>query len=224
MSIYDFRDRPAYERLKVERHYADNKHILKWWTPEHDKILAQQIAQMQWVWYWGVSDKIIAITTPAKIEDWKKNDPLCSEYAWYNILMHFAVARAQQLNLTKVIRQPKWKTCPLCGQEFIESSLPLPLVERLGGIDKLDFCSPCLSSTLLDTGNGRASKVAIVKYLQDLAALIGRVPSQNFGEGIADLHDVDFEERVALLRLRMTRPSTNRIKLVVFVYRIRPEF
>jgi hypothetical protein len=214
MSIYDFRDRPAYERLKVERHYAENKHILKWWTPEHDKILARQIAQMQWIWYWNISDKIAAATAPARLETWKKNDPLCSQYAWYNVLMYFAAACAQQLDLTKAIRQPKWKTCPLCGQEFIESSLPLPLVERLGGMDKLDFCSPCLSSNLVDSSNGHASKVTVMKYLQDLTALIRRVPTQNFGEGVTDLHDMDFEERVALLRLRMTRPSTKRIKLV----------
>ena len=121
MSIYDFRDRPAYGRFKVERSYADNRHILKWWASEHDKIIAQQIAQMQWVWYWGIADMIVAATVPSKIETWKKNDPLCSQYAWYNILMYFAVAHAQQLGLTKAIRRPKWKTCPLCGQEFVET-------------------------------------------------------------------------------------------------------
>ncbi len=214
MSTYDFRDRPAYGHLKVERRYADNRYILKWWTPEHDKIIVQQIAQMQWVWYWGIVDKIVVATTPAKIETWKKKDPLCSQYAWYNILMYFAVVRAEQLGFTKVIRRPKWKTCLLCGQQFIESSLPLPLIDRLGGLDKLDFCAPCLSDNLSNSGNGRASKKAMIQYLKDLTALIGRVPTQNFGEGVTDLHDMDMEERVALLRLRTTRPSLKRIKSI----------
>jgi len=48
MSIYDYRDRPAYGRLSIGRHYADNRYILKWWTPEHDKAIADQIAEMRW--------------------------------------------------------------------------------------------------------------------------------------------------------------------------------
>ena len=93
-------------------------------------------------------------------------------------------------------------------------SLPLPLIERLGGLDKLDFCAPCLSDNLSNSGDGRASKATMIKYLKDLTALIGRVPTQNFGEGITDLHDMDLEERAALLRLRTTRPSTKRIQSI----------
>lgn len=215
MSIYDYRDRPAYGRLSIGRHYADNRYILKWWTPEHDKAIAKQIAKMRWVWYLNVVDEIIAITAPSKIKTWQRNDPLCSQYSWYNILMYFSVARAQRLGLTKVIKRAKWKTCPLCGQKFIESSLPLPCIERLGGFDQLDFCAPCLSRTVYqNTGNGRASKATIIKYLQDLTSIIGRVPPQDFGAGITDLHELNSEERVALLRLRMTRPSTKRIRSI----------
>ncbi len=118
------------------------------------------------------------------------------------------------LALQRRFDDPNGKPAPYVGKNLSRGSLPLPLIERLGGLDKLDFCAPCLSNNISDLGNGRASKAAMIKYLQDLTALIGRVPTQNFGEGVADLHDMNLEQRVALLRLRTTRPSTKRIKLI----------
>ena len=214
MSIYDYRDRPAYGLFKTEPHYAKNRYILKWWTHEHDKLLATQIAQWQWVWYWTITDEIVKSTPATTIESWEKIDPLCSKYAWYNILMNFAAARAEQLKLTIAIRHPQNKTCLLCKNSFIEDSLPMPLIERLG-IDRLDFCAPCLRDTVLQgLGNDSASKKDIYKYLQDLANLIQRVPSQNFGESVADLQDMENEERLALLKLLRHKPSVKRVKAI----------
>jgi hypothetical protein len=147
MSIYDYRDKPAYRPLNTEPHYAKNPYILKWWNSTLDDLLTIQISLWQWVWYWKITDEIVKLTSPETIEIWKKSDPLCSKYSWYNILMNFAVARAEQLELEKIIRRPQWKICPLCNQKFIEDSLPLPLIDRLG-IDKIDFCSPCLQNKI----------------------------------------------------------------------------
>ena len=59
----------------------------------------------------------------------------------------------------------------------------MPLIVRLG-IDRLDFCAPCLRDTVFKgTGNRSLSEKDIIKHLQDLASLLGRVPSQNLGEG-----------------------------------------
>lgn len=214
MGIYDQRDKPAYGRFKVEPHYSKNQYILKWWTSKHDNVLAEQIARNQWVWYWNVSNEIIKITPPDQIEAWKKEDPLCSKYAWYNILMNFSAARAEQLGLTKAIKHPEWKTCPLCKQKFVEDSLPIPLIERLG-IDRLDFCAPCLRDTVLQgSGDNSASKKSIIDYLRDLTALLGHVPRQNFGEGKTDLLNLETEDRIALLKLLRRKPTINRIKVV----------
>ena len=82
--------------------------------------------------------------------------------------MYFAGARAKKLGLTKRIRKPKWKICPLCNQRFVEDSLPNPLIRRFG-IDGLDFCSPCLSERVFQgTGKDSLSKEEILKYLRDL--------------------------------------------------------
>lgn len=214
MSIYDNRDRSAYGPYQEEpKSYSRNRHILKWWTPEHDNMLATQIARWHWVWYWTVTDKIVEITPPDTIESWQKTDPLCSKYAWYNVLMYFAKSRAEQLGLTKAIRQPKWKTCLLCQNKFVEDSLPMPLIERLG-IERLEFCAPCLGDALFAEGDNNASEEAILQYLQDLANLLERVPPQNFGNGKADLVDLENEKRLALLKLLRTKPTASRVKSV----------
>ena len=212
MSIYDYRDKPAYGLFKTEPQYSKNPNILKWWNSSLDKLLVAQISHWQWVWYWGITNEIVKLTASETIEKWEKTDPLCSKYAWYNILMYFAAARAEQLGLTKSIRHPQKKTCPLCNNNFIEDSLPMPLIERLG-IDRLDFCAPCLRDTILQgTGNDSVSEKDILKYLQDLASILGRVPSQNFGEGMTDLLDMSNDERLALLKLLKNKPTIGRVK------------
>jgi len=212
MSNYDYRDKPAYGLYKVEPQHAKNQFILNWWNSAHDELLATQISKWQWVWYWGITDEIVKMTPSVTIESWKKSDPLCSKYAWYNILMNFAVARAEQLGLTKAIRRPQKKICLLCNNSFIEDSLPMPLIERLG-IERLGFCAPCLRDTVLQgTGSNSTSKQNILKYLQDLASVLGRVPHQSFGEGMADLLDLADDERLVFLKLLKEKPSVKHVK------------
>jgi len=210
--IYDQRDKPAYERFEVNPQYAENRHILKWWTPDHDALLARLIAEKQWVWFWYATEGIVTLTHAKQIDDWKRNDPLCQRYAWYNVLMYFAAARAQQIGLTRNIRRPRWKRCLLCKHKFVENSLPLPLIERLG-IDKLDFCAPCLRGAVLQgSGNDTAPRTTVLKYLKKLSDIIGRVPPQNFGEGTADLRDLTRDGRVELLRLLQNKPTVKCVK------------
>lgn len=214
MSIYDRRDKPAYQNFVVKRSYSKNPHILKWWTPAHDQLIANQIEKDQWIWYWGITDEIVAATPPETMQAWQQTDPLCSKYAWNNILLYFAASRAEVLGLTKRIRKPKRKTCPLCNKRFVEDSLPVPLVRRLG-IDHLDFCAPCLKDTVLQgSGSESLTKEQVLTYLQDLSNVLQRVPNQNYGEGIEDLHGLDFQERLAVLQLLKRKPTVRRIKEV----------
>jgi hypothetical protein len=83
LSIYDQRDKPAYGRFSVKRSYSKNPHILKWWTSAPDQVIIEQIEKDQWLWYWRITEEIIRITPPEVIEAWQKEDPLCSNYAWY---------------------------------------------------------------------------------------------------------------------------------------------
>lgn len=214
MSNYDYRDRPAYRDSEADPQYARNKHILRWWTKKHDELLKDQISQMHWVWYWDITEIIAQSTQEVVIAHWKENDPKCKTYAWYNVLMYFAIARAQQLGFTRRIRKPKWKVCPLCEHRFREDSLPYPLIERFG-IDRLDFCSPCLRDTVLQSsGNQNASKEQIKDYLKNLAEVLQRVPTQNFGEGKNDFATFTDSERLAILQVMKSKPSAQRVKKV----------
>ena len=210
MSIYDQREKSAYGNFSVKRSYCKNPHILKWWTSKHDQLIVKQIEKEQWLWYWGITDEIAKTTSTEVIDTWRQEDPLCSKYAWYNVLMYFAASRAQVLGLTRKIRKPKWKICPLCSKRFIEDSLPVPLVRRLG-IDHLDFCAPCLSESLFQ-GSDTLSKEEVLSYLRDLADTLQRVPNQNFGEGVDDLQGLDYQERLALLQLLKRKPTVRRVK------------
>lgn len=214
MSIYDQRGEPAYGLFKTEPQYAKNQHILKWWNATLDELLFTQISQWQWVWYWTITDEIIKITPPATLESWQKSDPICSKYSWHNVLMYFAASRAEQLGLTKSIRQPHKKICPLCNNSFVEDSLPMPLVQRLG-IDRLDFCAPCLKDLVFqETGKNTVSKKKVIKYIQDLVSILAQVPPQNFGEHVGDLLDLTDDERLALLKLFNEKPNEKSIKLL----------
>lgn len=203
MSIYDNRVEPAYRHISYGPKDWDRPGILKWWTSAHDELLAKQIQEEHWHWYWGIPDKILAMMPPDAPEWWRKTPNA-------NILMHFAAARAQKLGLTKAIRKPQWKICPLCGEEFVEDSLPRPFTERLG-FDQLDFCSPCLRDSIW-AERDNVSREEVLEYLRDLEAVLQRVPSQNFGQGQSDLKLLSTAERLQLFKVLRRKPSVQRVK------------
>ena len=210
MSMYDNREEPAYGSLKAEPSYSLNPHILRWWNERHDELLSTRISLERWYWFWNITDGILEITPPDEIDTWREEDPNCKRYAWYNVLLYFAVSRADRLGFTKRIRKPKWKVCPLCNHRFIENSLPVPLVERLG-IDHLDFCSPCLSQAVFH-GSEKSTKIEVEDYLQDLTEFIQAIPSHAFGQAKGDLDGFDFEQREDLLKILIRKPSVTRVK------------
>jgi hypothetical protein len=212
MSSCDHRDKPPYEGSGTNSNYCANPYILKWWSTSHDQLISREIEQKRWAWHWDITDRIVAISPPEAITAWKTEDPNCSKYAWYNVLMHFAKSRAEKLGLTKAVRQPEWRMCPLCSKAFVEDSLPAPLVKRLG-INQLDFCAPCLSDLIFrNTGSDTASEERIRSYLRDLADLLKRVPPADFGGGMHDLREMSTDERLAVLVHLMQKPTLRRVK------------
>jgi len=86
-------------------------------------------------------------------------------------------------------------------------------VERLGGADQLDFCAPCLSDTLFpESGDETLSREDVLTYLQDLVDVLQRVPPQNFGEKVGDLHGLSTEEKIAILQVLKRKPTLSRVK------------
>ena len=93
MSVYDHRETPAYV-FRGNPEYLKNKYIWEWWTEKQDNHLKKQL-ELSWSWQWHISDRIVEITPNEVLENWKNRDPLCTRYSWYNILMYFAISRAE---------------------------------------------------------------------------------------------------------------------------------
>jgi tetratricopeptide (TPR) repeat protein len=210
--LYDRRHSPYHSYPLTEPEYPQNPHILKWWTPSHDELMATLIQEQQWDWASRITDQIVEMTPEHVIQTWKAQDPQCTSRAWYNALYDFAISRAHRLGLTKAIRRPERRMCPLCGCWFVEDSLPSALIQRLG-IDRLNFCAPRLKTSVLQqTGNDSLPREDVVAYLRSLTDVLQRVPSQGFGEGVDDLRGLSTHERVALLKLLQRKPSVRRVK------------
>lgn len=198
--------------LPTEPRYAKNPYVLKWWKEEHDQLLLAQIQKDHWIWYWSITEKISDITPEQIIENWRKEDPLCAQYAWYNVLMNFAAARAKQLGFTKLIRTPQQKVCASCKKTFSEATVPSSVVKHLG-IDRIDICSQCIGYKFgQGSGSNTLPKQNIIKYLQDLVGVIQIIPTQNFGETLSSLTYLSTEQRVAVLRIAENKPTIKRVK------------
>ena len=205
MSVYDYRDRPAYRNEDWPPY--SNRNISKWWTAEHDELLGRLIDRWQWHWYWEVADAVESMTPRDAIASFLTTG------AWYNKVMKYAITRAKSLGLDEGIRKPQWKVCPLCQERFVEDSLPHPLVQRFG-IDNLDFCAPCLRDTVLRAGDDAALREEVVTYLRDLTEVLQQIPHQGFGEGLDDFRGMDFNQRLAVLRVLRRKPTVRRVKEV----------
>lgn len=203
MSIYDNRDRPAYRNDDWPPYSSRN--ISRWWAIEHDELMGRLIDQWQWVWYWEVPDAIEVMTRSAEMASF-----LATEN-WPNKIMKYAVTRAKSLGLDARIRRPEWKVCPLCGEKFVEDSLPYPFIRRFG-IDNLDFCSPCLKEAILASGDDAAPRENVVTYLTDLTQALQQIPHQEFGRGMSDFSGMDFDQKLAVLRALQRKPSIRRVK------------
>lgn len=206
--------------------WCKNEHILKFWTSQHDELIVNEITK--WHWEWDNIDfheKLHAIIPADALEEFKTNDPLCQQYAWYNILLGFARSRAYDKGLLKRIRKPQWKVCPLCNQRFVENSLPFPLIRRLT-INQVDFCSPCLTEILFSdnseiskqehntyiSGDKSLFNERYFTYVRDLTDSVGKIPSQSYGTHIYDLWNYSTDQRLKILKLLANKPNLNLIK------------
>lgn len=191
---------------------CENKFILEWWSSEHDELLLNLIKRDLWYWYSGVSFEIIKITPEDIINSWKEEDPLCSQYAWFNLLTHFARCHAEKLGLTNIIRPPEVINCLRCKKPFLENSLPEDLAKRLGP-KQIDVCGNCFRSIVNFKGiDGRSvSKCDVISYIQDLTKIIERIPPKDYGEGYYDFLDFSTEKRMKLFNILRRKVNYARV-------------
>lgn len=193
--------------------YADNPHILRWWRPIHDELIRERAASMDWFWPWEIATAIEEVTAPQALAQWRDDDPVCHKYAWYNVLMYFALARAQRDGLDSHIAQPQTLTCLRCGGEFNQRELPLWALHRLGGTGALRFCLSCTKQGFFGEGpRPRCSKKGIRNYLSELHRLSGQIPGSRFFDTAGPLVGLDAEVQGELLALGAARPGPECIK------------
>lgn len=201
------------EQLPTESEYAKNKFILRWWTSAHDQLLLDAIQELHWIWFWSITDRILAITPPAKIERWKQTDPICSRYAWYNVIMNFAAARAKERGYYSRIRKPGSRRCAACGTIFQEDTLPPSAVNHLG-IDRIDICFQCVRQGFYNASGDRLGRQGIMTWIRDVVNELGTIPSQNQFDSLASISALSSAERAVFVRLAKRRPSAARVKSI----------
>ncbi len=206
--MWDRTGRPVLEAVP-ER--ALNEHILSWWKPDHDAVLQSLIMKYQWHWYLGASDAIVSATPGPVIDAWRDADPLCRLYAWYNVLMHFGLARAATLGYANAVRPSRRRQCPMCAQEYTEDAFSPPMVRWLG-VDHLDCCPPCLGQALYNDGDDTLSDRQVLSFVRQLSAVTACVPDQRWLGRIGQHHNVQRPARMRLLLLLRRRPAVACVK------------
>jgi hypothetical protein len=85
------------------------------------------------------------------------------------------------------------------------------LCKRLG-IDRLDFCAPCLKECLFEESGGESlDRGEILEYIRRLRSICGKAPPKRYGQRMKDLIDLPDETRLQLLRLLRHKPSQERV-------------
>ncbi len=198
--------------VPVER--AFNAHILEWWGSENDEVISRTIHSHAWLYPFIVTEQIVNAAPALVINDWRSKDPLCARYDWRNILMFFAIARAQQVGLTETIQKPRKKTCLLCGAVFYDDSIPYKFYRKFCLINELDYCRECCGLTFepSDLIGDRYSRADIETFAIDMSSLIQSVPQSNFFAKDRCMADWDSDTRTSLMRMGAKRPTPRHVK------------
>ena len=185
-------------------HYAENEHILSWWKPEYDAMLEELIEEHGWGWHQAGSRALIARLPAHEIEAWRAVDPLCEQYAYYNILLNFAVARAKKLGFEKKLK-PQVRPCAVCGEEFSDESLKAGW-KRFGD----EVCAACLAPALWLRGDPLADRGSVLNLIRELVEVLERIPPQTMV--IDDVINLPAEKRFAAIRILRDRPDPARVR------------
>lgn len=128
---------------KVSSSYAANEHILAWWGVPQDEVLGRLIDEFAWLYPWHVSAAIVAATPEDVIAAWREKDPVCEQYAWYDVLTYFGVSRARTTGLEQAMRPPETLNCLRCKKAFRQDQVGASTVRKLGDISNIRYCQDC---------------------------------------------------------------------------------
>ncbi len=188
--------------------YARNHHILSWWKPEYDAILSELILEYGHGWHQCITRELEDRLPAAGIAAWRAKDPLCEQYAYYNVLTNFAVARARTTGLEDTLPDERVVECAVCGESFLTTSLKAGVWRDFG----TDFCGVCLARAFWLDGDPVATRESILEHIGGLYAAWQRVPPQSVGS--REVFGSSFEQRRELVKILVDRPATDRVREV----------
>jgi hypothetical protein len=186
--------------------YARNEHILSWWVSEYDVILSELILEYGHGWHQCIIPELEERLPAMEVAAWRAKDPLCEQYAYYNVLAYFAVARAKTTGLEDALPADRTVKCAVCGEKFLTSSLKAGVWRDLG----TDFCGVCLARAFWLDGDPLATRESMLDYIEALYATWERVPPQEVSS--RDIFGTSFEQRRELVKILIGRPTTASVR------------
>lgn len=198
---------------EVPNKWADNPHILEWWTEEHDAAIRALIEKYAWHFDSYSHDVIEKMTDPKTIDLWKSQDPLCKRYAYYNVICGFALSRAQVLGYAKDMLPPRSLICEACNRGFKEIDSSHRTFRFVGGRPQIRCCDACYRGIFfMEAFDYQANKGKVDKYIVEIARILGRVPSQSWEQSVA-WGDITRGQLADLVKVCMQgRPSAESVK------------
>jgi hypothetical protein len=106
----------------------------------------------------------------------------------------------------------KGKACPVCGEFFVEGSVPDLYIAFLGS-KQIDICSPCITTVWGYSGSETTDYEGVIEYVRTLAAVLERLPPRQV-EIHKLLPSLTTDQRVRLFQARENGPSVRRVKEV----------
>jgi hypothetical protein len=195
------------------REWASNPHIVTWWSAEHDALLKGLISDHGWAWEAFIDPSAIRDVNPGAYELWLQTDPLCEEYADYNLIRNFAIARSAVAGLDRELPESGVRECAACHNTFDTAGVRADLLV-LGGEE---LCGACIYKAFIAEGDQLASAEEVAVWIREIVEVLKRIPSQAIVAGRraairSELPSEGGEEWQRALCVLPRKPAQARIK------------
>ena len=194
--------------LEPKPEYAENKHIKRWWSSTQDDVIRQLIEEFDWGWHQEALSPLLESIDRSELEHWRKSDPLCERYAYYNVLLNFAAARALTHGFEESLVVPAPRACAVCKETFDERSVKAKWRSQLGS----DVCAVCLTRALVLDGIPNSSKEDALTFVKHFVDTLERIPPQQLPDPVAELGNLKRDRRIAAITLLISRPTASRVR------------
>jgi hypothetical protein len=197
----------------IELNVLQNLHIRLWWTSVHDDVLRAQIARDGLAW-WPAVPSLLRVTDANAICLWRQSDPACLTIPWKDMVVSFARARAQVLELHRSANLSGTQRCASCDKLFKSSIIEArirdesPHFKRVPGF--YSICNECIS-TAYTASNESTSRDEMLVFARSICENVGRIPSPSFGLATKDYESLTESQLPIVVRLLAHRPAKHLI-------------